>query len=93
MSYNEWFIRDFVTVGIFVFPEPYILVRALGLIDPTTSKPLIGEDYICMNDILSTFPMDRIFSVGDSGFLEWNRQAGSWQSVDYDHIIPASAAF
>src|SRR6267378_2059195 len=54
-TWNDWRVRDFETVGLFVF-EPAFAFR-------TMSEDVVIEVPVRMETIIAEFPADRIFSI------------------------------
>lgn len=81
-SSNEWFVKDFKPVGIFVFQPIFVRKTAeteLGRID--------AEGSISLDEVVAGFPEMRIFSIGGGQFIEYDRERRAWNRVDYAQII------
>lgn len=72
---NEWFVQNFVPIGIFVFEPALVVVRARG-----------GEVPISLDQVVEAFPEQRIFSAKET-FVEWDKSTKSWIPVTYDDIV------
>lgn len=79
---NEWHVQDYVPIGIFVL-QP-VLVRNLSKFEDYT---ISGELCISLHECISNFPDQRIFSVNDVAFLEYNRSDAAWIGIEYDTIF------
>jgi hypothetical protein len=73
---NEWRVQDYIPLGIFVFSRPFVF------------KPGDGEVPISLQEILSTFPEDRVYSAGNGSFQQYDRETGQWLPVSYSDIVP-----
>jgi hypothetical protein len=74
---NEWVVKNFRTVGVFVF-EPIIV---------HTLPPGSPEKQIDFENAISNFPDLRIFSAKNGQFAEWDRCERQWSTVEYTSII------
>jgi hypothetical protein len=74
---NEWLVRGYRTVGIFVFGP--IFVRHFSG----------GEGRIDRDAAFACFPQFRIFSVLGGQFVEFDRGTGRWTPISYDAIMSA----
>lgn len=72
---NEWLVKDYVTLGVFVFPNPHVWMAGRG--DRPTS---------CA-ELLQTFECERLFRVSTEAFIELDRRSGTWLPVTYDQIV------
>ena len=89
--YNEWRVRNFQAVGIFIFEPVQARVTKTRLDLPDHLGGSTDEwniDNVALDEILSAFPTLRIFRSNSNGFEEWNRPARDWRSVKYDQIVP-----
>jgi len=74
---NEWLVKNYIILGIFIFPNPHVWTR-------------VGGDQPCsLLQVLQAFPQERVFGVDASTFLELDKQSGAWRSATYDQIVPA----
>jgi len=78
-TWNDWRVRDFETVGLFVF-EPAFAFR-------TMSEDVVIEVPVSMETIIAEFPADRIFSVRNGRFVEYHRGFSAWMSSTYWKIM------
>jgi hypothetical protein len=76
---NEWLVKDYVPLGIFVFCPPWVYVRS------ATEQ---GERPSSLDEILAIFPEDRTFSNNGTNFLEYDRGASTWGPTTYADIVP-----
>jgi hypothetical protein len=79
---NEWHIQDYVPIGIFVW-EPVLVRKLVKFQDHEVSS----EVCISLKECISKFPDQRIFSVNDVSFLEYNRANVTWIYIEYDAIF------
>ena len=77
---NEWWVQDYIPLGVFVFLPARVFVKT-----PTCQ----GERDAGLSEILAAFPNDRIYSVLNGSFVEYDRQAAQWNSIGYADIVPA----
>jgi len=79
---NEWFIRDYIPIGIFVLPPIYVRqpMTALGV-------QTFGELEIQHTDVAVAFPEMRLFTANTTTFLEFDRLTSNWKAVAYADII------
>jgi hypothetical protein len=75
---NEWYIRGFRPLAIFVYGP--ILVR----------HPEGGEVPVERGLAIGRFPECRIFSARDGQFVEFDRGTGEWMPVTYETIMEAT---
>ena len=78
-SANDWRVKNYVVLGLFVF-EPALAFRRLG--------DVVIEMPVGLDDILSEFPEVRIFSTRKERFAEYDRAAGAWMPSTYGKIVP-----
>lgn len=79
---NEWVIKDFKPLGVFVLPP--LMVRSKDLIGGVET---IFENEISLQEVLSAFPGDRVFSARPETYLEYDRSKDKWRAVSYQQII------
>ena len=72
---NEWRVQNYKPLGFFVFQPIFVFERS-------------GEYQISLDQLLATFPEDRIFSNGDGAFQEYNRATHQWMPAAYCDIVP-----
>lgn len=82
---NEWWVKNYIVVGIFVFCP--IMVRARQDL-AFTSGPIIAEQEIRFDQVLSDFPDQRVFTARYGQFFEFDRARQSWSQVQYEAILP-----
>lgn len=82
LTSNEWRVRDYVPVGIFILPP--IIVRQIHEIG---GVPTAIEVKIEFEEAISPFPDERVFSANERTFLEWDRVAAQWRAVGCDDIF------
>jgi hypothetical protein len=75
---NEWYIRGFRPLAIFVYGP--IWVR----------HPEGGEVPVDRDLAFGQFPECRIFSARDGKFVEFDRGTGEWMPVTYETIMEAT---
>ena len=78
-SSNEWWVTDYTPLGIFVFLPAGVYVKQNGN---------QGEISVDLPTILAAYPADRVFSVWNGSFVEYDRAAGDWAPINYDQIVP-----
>jgi hypothetical protein len=76
-SNNEWVVKNFEVVGIFLF-QPIVV---------QTRPPGSAERKIDLQAAIAPFPDHRIFSTENGHFVELDRDSGGWVPVDYASII------
>jgi hypothetical protein len=76
-STNEWFVQDYIPLGIFTFLPPRAFWKGNG------------EGPIELEDVLNAFQSERVFTTISGSFQEWDRDAECWRLVEYDDIVPA----
>lgn len=75
---NEWFIKNYRKVGVFVFEPTMVFIR---------NKGVQGEHYISTEKISDIFSDDRIFTVRGGKFLEYIRYLKEWTQIAYSDIV------
>jgi heterotetrameric sarcosine oxidase gamma subunit len=75
---NEWVVQNYTKVGIFMFGPARVFVKT-----PNCQ----GEVDCSLATVLAEFPKDRIFSVHDGSFMEYNRAEKIWSRIQYGDII------
>lgn len=86
---NEWHVANYVPVGIFVLRP--VKVRKKFVID---GAELFCDVPIQFDEVLTSFPNCRIFTVDEVGFCEYFREAKVWRQIKYDGIFdPSSNAY
>jgi hypothetical protein len=76
---NEWWIQDYTSLGIFIFLPAQVFVKRPGC---------QGERPTDLAEVLVEFADDRIFSVLNGSFIEYDRSEGKWVCVAYGDIVP-----
>jgi hypothetical protein len=66
---NEWWVQNYTPIGIFVILPAQVFVRL-----PTQQ----GERPSDLNEVLTSFPNDRIFSTWPDTFVEYDRANQVW---------------
>lgn len=79
-SSNEWWVQDYIPIGIFLFLPARVFVKQNGQ---------QGEVPVDFPAILAAYPDDRIYSVFNGSFVEYDRGADRWLPTTYDQIVPA----
>jgi len=79
-SSNEWRIKSFKPLGMFVFIPAFVFVKREGW---------QGDVEINLFEILKEFQADRIFTTSGGKFLEYDRRMETWAAVAYGDIVPA----
>jgi hypothetical protein len=81
-SSNEWGIKNYVPIGIFVLPPIYVptVVQIAG-------EPTRVESSMELGAAIAPFPSQRVFGTDVSSFLEFDRLTGNWRRIAYDEII------
>lgn len=74
---NEWWVKDYTPLGIFLFAPTMVFVRR---------STFHGEVPVELPEIIRAFPNDRIFSVYDGSFVEY--ASGRWSPATYADIVP-----
>lgn len=77
-SSNEWWVQNFAPLGIFVFLSARVFVKRNGE---------QGEVEVGLPAILAAYPEDRIYSVANGSFVEYDRGAGRWPPTTYDQKV------
>jgi hypothetical protein len=85
VSANEWFVKNFRVLGVFVFFP--ILVRVKQVSD-SLPEPVITEKEISLEQVLLDFSEQRVITVGCGQLWEYDRSAKSWRTTYYDSIVP-----
>jgi hypothetical protein len=80
---NEWFVRGYVPIGIFVLP-PLFARKAIDL----DGSKYYGDAEIDLSEVVNAFHDMPVFSATDLVFKEYNRSGHGWLNVNYDKIIP-----
>jgi hypothetical protein len=80
---NEWCVRNYVPIGIFILPPIYVptVVQIAG-------EPTRVEKFTALEAAIEPFPGQRIFSADKSSFWEFDRLVGAWKRITYDEVIP-----
>jgi hypothetical protein len=76
-SSNEWVVKQFGVVGIYVFQPIYV----------QTMPPGSVERQISLQMAFAPFSGLRVFSSQNGQFVELDRQSGEWSPVEYGSII------
>ena len=79
---NDWRVKNYRVLGVFVF-EPAMAFRPLN--------DLVIEVPLQIEEILSAFPGERVFSSNKESFIEYDRVAGGWVPSTYDQIVPPAS--
>lgn len=82
VSYNEWSIRNYKPIGIFVL-EPYWVWMEVVC----EGEEVFGDVKICLSRILSDFPEERIFTLEEGKFKEYNRAKEEWVDISHSDIF------
>ena len=82
LTSNEWRVRDYLPIGIFILPPIYVrkTFNLKGLPTPVETEIDFGE-------AIFPFPDQRIFSANDRIFLEYDRNKRNWRAVPYEEIL------
>ena len=88
--YNEWVVRDFRVLGIFVAADPTVTKRgklevppdAAALIDPSA---ILSAEPITLDEIVAALPSLPLYSFGQGGIVEFRR--GRWESVKHSDVV------
>jgi hypothetical protein len=80
---NEWNVKDYVPIGIFILPP--IIVRQVA---EFAGQPVSGEVQLNLGQAIAPFRDQPIFSADDKTFWKFDRVTDSWNPVHYDDIIP-----
>jgi hypothetical protein len=75
---NEWWVQDYAPLGIFVFLPAKVFIKREGQ---------QGEVDVSFQCILANYKSDRIFSILEGSFVEYDRNAGRWGQVTYGQIV------
>ncbi len=51
-------------------------------------EPVLGEAPISFEEVLTAFLGERIFSIENEVFVEYDRVTRRWMGVQYDEIVP-----
>jgi hypothetical protein len=79
---NEWRVQDYVPVGIFIFDPIYVRqIRNLGGV--ATPVPTQAS----LQEAITPFPKQRIFSATQQDFIELERASTDWRPIEYDKIF------
>jgi hypothetical protein len=78
-SSNDWWVTNYRMLGIFIF-EPALAFRLL--------TDVVIEVQVPMEKVLSDFPDERIFSIRNGRFVEYNRNFDAWIPSTYSKIVP-----
>jgi hypothetical protein len=78
-SSNDWWVRSYRMLGIFIF-EPALAFRLLS--------DVVIEVQVPMEKVLSDFPDERIFSTRNGEFVEYDRTFDAWIPSTYSKIVP-----
>ena len=84
-TYNEWIVRNYTVIGIFVFFPTVVPKYCVVLNHP--HRALVS---ITVDDVACSFSDQRIFSASGDGFFEYDRKAKNWCKVSYDNILSDS---
>lgn len=86
---NEWFVRNYKVIGIFVY-FPIVVMGSIQLTMPPLSIPetIVGERQVSLKEVLESFPAQRVFSAESGEFREYDRTAGEWRAVEFATIMP-----
>lgn len=83
---NEWNVKNYRVVGLFVFEPSF--APAVGLItgfgDPFTER---GERLVRIEEVIRTFPCQRIFSSDGRTFVEYHGLGEQTTPVTYTDIM------
>jgi len=80
LTANEWFVQDFVPLGIFVFLPARVFVRS-------AEGTFQGEREATLDEILAAFPNQRMFGSHAGAFLEYIRTERRSRPVEYPEIV------
>ena len=81
-GYNEWLVKNYRVVGIFVFEPIYVWKKCkIGSVDDYT------EARISIVEVLETFPSLKMISTHNSSFIEYDKRKMKWVSVSYSDIL------
>jgi hypothetical protein len=89
VTYNEWCVKNYRTIGIFVF-SPIAVRDKITLCVDGNSFVDVGEKCITIEDVLKHFPSHRIFSANSENFLEYSRALKEWSPIQYERILPVN---
>ena len=81
-SYNEWIVRHYIVIGIFLFFPPTVPQHCVVL--NHSHRALVS---ISVDDVACSFSNQRIFSTCENGFVEYDRKAKNWCKVSYENIV------
>ncbi len=81
-SYNEWIVENYNTIGIFLF-QPTFVLREQIVCGDTVVVP--AEINVC--EVANSFPDQRLFSLDEVFFREFDRMTMQWRKVLYTDII------
>lgn len=75
---NEWFVRDYIVLGIFIFCPARVFVRN-GCVQE--------ERDTCLLEVMNAYSEYRVFTTLAGSFQELDLACSSWQSVTYSNIV------
>lgn len=84
-AYNEWIVRNYTVIGIFLFVPPTVPKHCVIL---NHSHRILVP--ISVDDVACSFPDPRIFSACRDGFVEYDRKERNWREVSYGNILSGS---
>lgn len=79
---NEWFVKNYVPIGIFLFSPVH--VRQACKIGTDT---VYAEGEVGIANVIEHFPCLRVFTVCSGVFQELDRDTGQWMPVSYGDIL------
>jgi hypothetical protein len=79
---NEWQVSGYISVGILII-EPIVVPSVATF----AGSEIPTEENVTLHQVLNAFPEFRVFKIGGSGFLQFNRGTNEWNPVAYDDII------
>ena len=85
-GYNEWNVKNYEVIGIFVFEPIYVRGEASFNLGNGPENTIV-EQLISLEHALEHFPKYRFFTANSGQFQEYSRSGGRWQEVAYSSII------
>jgi hypothetical protein len=79
---NEWRVRNFDPLGIFILP-PIFVRRTVEF----EGQPVAGDLEIDLATAIAPFPEAKIYTADGKGFLSLDRRSLNWRRVNYDEIV------
>ncbi|MDA9396267.1 hypothetical protein WN73_37770 [Bradyrhizobium sp. CCBAU 45394] len=74
---NEWVVKNFRTIGLFLFRPTFVHIAPPG----SPERP------IAVQGAIAPFPGLRVFSVENQQFVEFDRTTNEWRPVEYGAIV------